>query len=146
MNVVWLQEKFSPVAMAELQESPDRLHPGDEGMESRFGGNKLNSLSPHAPRPPVHPHIGKGLSVVWSIEISLRARTEQGQKNGQLIWEQAEMACPCYCGESLQHVHSHELRSSAWALLGPVQISLPEALRDEGQEAGWNPQKSSKGA
>lgn len=115
-------------------------------MESRGGRNKLNSLSPHAPRPPVQPYIGKGPSVVQSIDVSLRARTEQGEKNGELIWEQAEMACPRYCGESPRHVHSRGLRSSAWPLLGPVQISLPEALRDEGQGAGWNPKMSSKGA
>lgn len=139
-------KEFSPGAMAELRESPDRLHPGGEGMESRGGGNKLNSLSSHAPKPPVQPHIGKGPSVAWSIEVSLRALTEQGKKNGKLIWEEAEMACPHYCGESPRHVHSRGLRSSAWPLLGPVQMSLPEALRDEGEEAGWNPQRSSKGA
>lgn len=147
MNLVWLWGKSFPQEPWPSFES--RLTDFIQvmtGMERRGGGNKLNSLSPHAPKPPVQPHIGKGPSVVRSIEVSLRALTEQGKEKGELIWEEAEMACPRYCGESPRHVHSRGLRSSAWPLLGPVQMSLPGARRDEGEEAGWNPQRSSKGA
>lgn len=121
MNPAWLWEKrfIFPAAVTKLRELPDRPHPGSEGMESRGGGNKPSSLlmPPHLFSPPA----GKGPPVVRPVEVTLRAHTEQGKKNGELIGKRQD-GLPL--GE-FPALHGCGPRSSLRPLLGPVQSSIP---------------------
>lgn len=67
-------EEIPPATVVKVRDFPAKLHPGNEGLESRVEGTNPTSLSPRAPTSPVQLPVGKGPHVIQSIEINLRAR------------------------------------------------------------------------